>query len=292
MDPVISFINYKGGVGKTTLAVETAAAIAAWGNVKVLICDLDPQANATFYLMDPQEEWAPWSQKRGTLRDVFEAALRDEQIPDLSRYVYTWRKDPSRKTTIDLLPSHIGLMPVDIQLATKYGATSINAVEIVSRALEQVRSTYELIICDCPPNLGLVTRNALFASDSYVIVAMPEYLSTLGIETIISAIGSWSQSINATLSRYGGSFKGPELRGIIFNRVRTLSGGTKSQEAIMADVRRKYGNLVFTSYVSQTDRIAVRAEVNIPIVLSVSSGDDAYRQQIRAVAEEFLKRVL
>lgn len=290
--PVVSFINYKGGVGKTTLAVEIAAGIAAWDDVRVLICDLDPQTNATFYLMDAESEWAPWSERHGTLRNVFEAVLTDKPLPDVRDLIYTWRKDPEHKTTVNLLPSHVGLMQIDIRLATKYGAMNVSAVDIVRRALEPLREEYEVIICDCPPNLGLVTQNALFASDSYVIVTMPEYLSSLGIRTITTAVDTLSASLAETLARFGGTLAPPALRGIVFNRVRYVTGGTNPQRQVMGQVQRDYADVTFDSYVSQSDRIAIRPEANVPIVLSPMQVDSAYRTQVEAVAKEFIQKVL
>jgi chromosome partitioning protein len=286
---VVSFINYKGGVGKTTLAVETAAALASWGGVHVLLCDLDPQTNATFYLMDP-EQWADWAQRRGTLRDLFNPVVEGRGIPDVSPFLYTWRHGG---VAIDLLPSHIDLMPIDIRLAAKFGPENVQAIDVLRTAFKALAGRYEVIICDCPPNLGLVTQNALVASDGYVIVTMPEYLSSLGIATITGAVLALGRRVHEAVANYGGSFAPPALRGIIFNRVKYLNRGTVNQDAIMAAVRRgPYGDKVFAAYVSESDKIAQRPQFNVPLVLSQAGVDQAYRQQIEGVAREFIEKVL
>ena len=203
---VISFVNYKGGVGKTTLAVETAVAVAAWDNVRVLLCDLDPQTNATFYLFNP-DDWKKWAEDGETLLSLFDAEVSDRPLPDLGKLIHPWSYSSTSRATvsIDVLPSHIELMPMDLRLAVRYGAEGSDAVSILRTALATLGDRYEVVICDCPPNMGLVTQNALVASDKYVVVAMPEYLSTLGIETLCGAVETLSRRVStaAAKSRFG-----------------------------------------------------------------------------------------
>lgn len=286
----VSFINYKGGVGKTTLTVETAAGLAAWDKVRVLICDVDPQTNASIYLMDP-EGWSDWADKHGTVRDIFRAAMSGHNDINLADRIYHYESPEG--IGIDLLPSHPELMRDEPQLATQFGAAGLQAATILRKALTQVKGQYDVILFDCPPNLGLVTQNALVASDAYVIAAMPEYLSTYGIKILHDYVSEMSTNWGSHATQFGGTFAGPQLKGIIFNRVKYLTGGTKSQERQMSQVRSgNLGHLVFDSEIAETDRFPQRAEINIPIVLSQSSSDSPYKKQVESVVREFIEKVV
>ena len=117
MAQIVSFINYKGGVGKTTMAVEIAATLAKKHGFKVLIVDLDPQTNASFYLVS-ENDWEEWVHQNGSLKNIFESAIREEGF-DASMVIMKDLYD-----CIDLLPSHLDLLPVDLELAAKWGAQS------------------------------------------------------------------------------------------------------------------------------------------------------------------------
>ena len=293
----VSFINYKGGVGKTTLAVEIAAAVADWARrsapVQVLLCDLDPQCNASHYLMGA-ERWDRWVNDHGSVLDLFENRLGQGDDIDLRRLVYQWRSGLNN-VRIDLLPSHPRLMLMDARLAARFGPDNMQAALILSTALQQLvqQEAYEVVIFDCPPNLGIVTQNALAASSAYVIITMPEFLSTLGIETLWGFVEEFNRKWREHAQQLGGDFTGPALKGIIFNRVRYLTGGTRSQEAIMDRVRQgKLGHYVFKSVISETDRFPQRAELNAPIVLSPYARDESYKDQVVAVANEFIEKVI
>ena len=226
MAGIVSFINYKGGVGKTTMAVETAATLAREHDFKVFVVDLDPQTNASFYLVN-EEEWEGWAEANGSLKDIFKAAVNEEDF-DASKIIMENLYD-----CLELLPSHLDLLPVDLELAAKWGAESSEAKMIIRDLLGPVieKRGYDFVIIDCPPNLNLVTQNALMLSDSYVVVCLPEYFSVRGIGLIETQIGKMMDQINRNLTRFGAqSVPGPKMRGIIFNKVRTVYGGTIAQE--------------------------------------------------------------
>lgn len=287
----VSFINYKGGVGKTTLTVELAAAIADRWGAPVLVVDLDPQTNATFYLVE-YDEWEKWARERGTLKELFDAALSGQPHFDLERIIMSFPQEGRR--FLHLLPSHLDLLLVDMKLAAKFGPEGIDAVSIVKKALDPIRHRFEVILLDCPPNLNLVTQNALVASDAYVIVAMPEFLSTIGLATIQRAVQDLEARVNRPLETFGGgrAFVAPPLRGIIFNRVRYVTGGTSEQERIRAKVSEDYPDLVFTNFVPESDRIARRPYIHTPLALSDYRKDRQWVNALQRVAEEFIEKVL
>lgn len=290
---VVAFINYKGGVGKTTLAVETSASLAHHHGKRSLLVDLDPQANATFYLMR-EKDWEKWDGINGSLRQLF-STMADSSEFDIRRaikkeFIFPPRSD--RPIPLDLLPSHLNLLRVDLELASRYGPKGFGARAILRKALAEVKEEYAYVICDCPPNLNLVTQNAMVASDAVVIVAMPEYLSTLGIALIQRAVEEVVADINRDLEAFTPSrFAGPKVKGIIFNRVRTLHGGTLYQQEVIERVKRQYPGLVFETFLPATDRLARRGEDKVPLAVSGYAVDDPYEQRLLACAREFMRRI-
>ena len=287
MARIVSFINYKGGVGKTTIAVETAATLAKKYDFKVLLVDLDPQTNASFYLVS-EEKWETWANESGSLKDVFHSAIYDEPF-DISSAIMTDLYD-----CIDLLPSHLDLLAVDLEIAAKWGAQSSEGKIIIKDRLEPVITErgYDFVIIDCPPNLNLVTQNALMLSDSYVVVCLPEYFSVRGIGLIETQIGKMMEQINNNLVRFGADpVDGPLLRGIIFNRIKYVSGGTIAQQNWMAQVRRQYPDVTFDNYVAETVRVAEASWLG-PITFSQQAGDRKYVEELLDVSEEFFDKVV
>lgn len=297
MATVVSFINFKGGVGKTTLSVELAASLYKRFNSRVLMVDLDPQSNSTLYWLN-EADWEKHINSKGTLLSFFEACLDDKPF-DLSSIVATptrfakspWYQkfDLKMNRGIKLLPSDMQLFGVDLKLAQRFGFENPKAQLFLKKALAALDSQYDFIFIDCPPNLYLATQNGLFASQHYVVVALAEYLSTLGIAHIQASIDSVFAAANNVIG--AATFKKPALAGIIFNKVRYLAGGTQSQEDYMTRIRTKYPGEVFTSYVSQSDKIAQRPAQSEPIALSDYAVDQKYAEQIHAVAEEFYERI-
>ncbi len=297
MATVVSFINFKGGVGKTTLSVEVAASLYKKFNSRVLMIDLDPQSNCTLYWLNEQD-WEKQINGHGTLLSFFEACLVEKPF-DLSSLIATptrfskapWYKDFDLKNNrgIKLIPSDLRLFGVDLKLAQRFGFDNLKSQLFLKKALSEIDSEFDFIFIDCPPNLYLTTQNGLFASNYYVVVALAEYLSTLGIAHIQSSIDSLFDSANNTVG--SSIYKKPELAGIVFNKVRYLTGGTGSQEDFMKRIRGKYPDSVFKSYVSQSDKIAERPAQSEPIALSDYAADQKYVQQMHAVSEEFYDRI-
>lgn len=297
MATVVSFINFKGGVGKTTLSVELAASLYKKFNARVLMVDLDPQSNCTLYWLN-EADWERQINAKGTLLSFFEACLDDKPF-DIASIVATptrfakspWYQkfDLRLNRGIKLIPSDMQLFGVDLKLAQRFGFSNPKAQLFLKKALAAIDNQYDFVFIDCPPNLYLATQNGLFASQYYVVVAMAEYLSTLGIAHIQASINSLFADANSILGLE--AFKKPVLAGIVFNKVRYLSGGTQSQEDFMLRIRAKYPDSVFKSYVSQSDKIAQRPAQSEPIALSDYAVDQKYAEQLHAVAEEFYDRI-
>jgi len=185
-------INYKGGVGKTTLTANLGAELAFRGR-KVLLLDLDPQASLTFSFVKP-EYWQKNLAKNGTIKKWYESF--GEQKPlDLASIIFSPKSViPSLGDAsggLDLIPSDLGLINVDLDLATELSAatptqTRIKYLRVHKRlAAELAKSDfqgYDYVLIDCPPNFNIVTKTAIVASNSVLIPAKADYLSTLGID--------------------------------------------------------------------------------------------------------------
>lgn len=296
----ISFINFKGGVGKSTTAVETAASLAKNYGKRVLLIDLDPQTNATFYLMD-HAEWESWQQTNGSLKTLFDAYLAGQGHDfDVSRII---KKDllchggAPLAPGFELLPSHLALVQIDIQLAAKatVGESVFSSQAIIRQALQRVQDQYDYVIFDCPPNFNLVTQNGLFASDGYVIPAIPDYLSTLGIHLIQGEVNRFSDRIRNALAMFGGIFTGPRLAGVIFTRVRLRSRVPLRfidlHERRIHEVVRTNPDAVFKNFISEAVRFAEAPERQLPVSLSPRIEDRDARTEFVRLAEEFIHRI-
>ena len=271
------------------MAVETAATLANKYDFKVLVIDLDPQTNASFYLVT-EADWEDWvtSKDHGSLKEIFRSAINEDDF-DASKVIME-----NLYGCLDLVPSHLDLLPVDLELAAKWGAQSSEAKMIIKDKLGSIieEREYDFVIIDCPPNLNLVTQNALMASDSYVVVCLPEYFSVRGIGLIETQTDKMMQQINANLVRFGAKpIDGPAMRGIIFNRIRYRTGGTIAQENWMRQVRQSYPNITFDNFVSESVRVA-EASWRGPITFSKTSPDQEYVNQLLRVSQEFFDKVV
>lgn len=288
---IVSFVNYKGGVGKTTLAVEISAALAYHYSKKVLLIDADPQTNATFYLMD-EERWMNLANNNRTIKELFDAALGNRLHDfDLRNIIVTSGLRVHHYTSnLHLIPSHLDLHEIDLELARTFGRGE-SSLLILHQVLKPISSEYDYIIIDCPPNMYLVTQNAIAASNGIIIVLLPEYLSRVGIALILRIVESINRRLQEHARMFGGTFKGTEVKGIVFNRVRYgASGILRDQEVNINEVRRQYGDLVFTTFVRESIKIAERPEMRIPISISGFRGDERYEEEIRALTNEFIRR--
>ena len=299
MAEVVSFINFKGGVGKTTLSVEVAASLYKRFNSRVLMIDLDPQSNCTLYWMS-EKDWEEHIEEKGSLLNFFEAGLNEKEF-DISSIIAmpsrfknsSWygHFDERANRGIKLIPSHMELFGVDLKLATKFGFDNPKAQLLLKKALKPIQNEFDFIFIDCPPNLYLATQNGLFTSDYYVIVALAEYLSTLGIAHIQKSINDLFDNANQIFEFDQKAFNKPKLAGVIFNRLRYLTGGTGNEEKWLKKIRAEYGDLIFDTAIPQSQKIAERPEQSEPIALSDYAADAQYSGRIHKLAEEFYERI-
>lgn len=204
---VISFINLKGGVAKTTTSVGVAEVLAKDHRKHVLFIDLDPQTNATLNLIG-EDAWNERNADGRTLAQLFKDKLRPEAPPlfDIDQAIVRGvSKLDGGIPRLDLLPSSIEFIDVQEKLpfVAMQGNYENNPQDILRRALSPVIDRYDFVIIDCPPSLGIVTKNGLRFSTHYVIPTIPDIVSTWGIFQIVSNIATFAESINRVIKPLG-----------------------------------------------------------------------------------------
>ena len=204
---VISFINLKGGVAKTTTSVAVAEILAKNFNKHVLFIDLDPQTNATINLIG-EEEWQKRNADGRTLAQLFRDSLRPEVPPvfDLKQAIVEGAsKVDGGISRLDLLPSSIEFIEIQEKLpfVALQGNYDMNPQDILRRALAPVIDRYSFVIIDCPPSLGIVTKNGLRFSTHYIIPTIPDIVSTWGIFQIVTSVAAFAEDIGRPIIPMG-----------------------------------------------------------------------------------------
>jgi chromosome partitioning protein len=168
----ISFVNLKGGVGKTALAVNFAAFCGRAGH-RTLLIDLDPQTNSTFSCVTP-EKWQEHAASNGTVANLL--GVRQHTNAEGKTKSATDVIIKGVFKNVDLIPSHLDLFTIDLDVGSEVARETK-----LRRSLKDVIDDYDFVVCDCPPNLTIPTQNALALSTHYVIPVSPDFLSSLGV---------------------------------------------------------------------------------------------------------------
>ena len=206
---VVSVINYKGGVGKTTLVSNLAAYAAAQGK-RVLMIDLDPQMSLTLSFVT-LEVWKDRYAESKTLRNFFNAIKTGMTPPDLSQLVIPISGEPSFDAIkLDLISSHLELIDIDLTLASLITAPMAELLAIkfmqyynqLRFALARLKDKYDLVMLDCPPNFYAVVKNAVTASDYCLVPAKMDYLSSLGVGQLQDNLNKYIQEYLSNLNIY------------------------------------------------------------------------------------------
>lgn len=250
MARVVSLINLKGGVAKTTTTVALAETLASRFKKRILVIDLDPQTNATTMLIG-EKRWETINTKGWTLATLFKDALDPQNKSfDLSKTLQKRVSDVQGADTIDLLASSLDLIDVQDKLASAPTGQfySVTPIDLLRLAVKSILDDYDLVLVDCPPNLGIITLNGLRISEGYIIPTVPDVLSTYGIPQIVRRVGNFSREIGETITPLG----------ILITKYQENS---TIHVNVSRDLRRRGDPPVFDTVVRQANQIAAAAEV-------------------------------
>ena len=252
MGKIISIANQKGGVGKTTTAINLAASLAVLEK-KVLIIDADPQANTTSGL-----NFSPNNDEKRTLYEVMIGSISIE--------------DALIQTEIEnlhMVPSHINLVGAEIELYE-----SENRESILREALAPVKDDYDFIIIDCSPSLGVTTINCLVASDSVIIPVQPEFFALEGLGKLLQTIRLVQNGVNPSLN----------IEGFV---VTMFDGRTKVHSQVVCELRDHFKELVFRTIIQRNIRLSEAPSHGKPIILYdvMSNGTTNYLNLAKEILE-------
>lgn len=299
---VVAVINYKGGVGKTTFTANVAGELAFRGR-RVLLLDLDSQASLTFSFVRP-DDWRKTLAPNKTIKQWFESHEQSQPTP-LRDLILPW-KGTSVKGKLDLIPSHLGLINVDLELASELGGATLkqnkrNYVSVHRRlatGLEELVPDYDVILIDCPPNFNIVTKTAIVASDKILVPAKPDYLSTLGIDYLKRNVDQLITDYNEYAELFEDGSVGPispEIAGVVFTMVQFYAQEPISAHKQYIGQIRKLGLPVFEAMMRENKTLFSDApEYGTPVVLT-SYSNSTYRNivhELEALAVEFQRRLM
>lgn len=302
----VSVINYKGGVGKTTITANLAAELAWRGN-NVLLIDLDPQASLTFSFFTV-DEWQRDYADNKTIMNWYDAYIDEDKNLELSSLIVNLGKITQiTDANVDIICSHLGLINIDLELAVKLGGASPrqsrnNFLRLHSRLLNGLESTdihrkYDFVLIDCPPNFNIVTKTAIVASDWILVPTIPDQLSILGIGELKRHIEELVRNFNAYVGEQvvpGYKEISPSILGIIPTMVQIYSGGPIGPQSTFIDRMKNDGLPVFDTYIRRNNsRYGSAPQYGVPVVLQPASGptNQAVLVELEALATEFLRRV-
>ena len=252
MGKIISLANQKGGVGKTTTTINLAASLAILEK-KILVIDADPQANTTSGL---------GFDVRNVQSSIYECII-DEV--DAEKVILKTMID-----NLDLIPSHIDLVGAEIEMLNLP-----NREKVLKNALKQVKEKYDFIFIDCSPSLGLITVNALTASDSIIIPVQCEYFALEGLGKLLNTIKIIQNRLNTEL----------EIEGFLLTM---FDGRLNLSNQVYEEVKHHFHEMVFDTVIQRNVKLSEAPSFGKPVILYDASSKGAINHM--NLAREILQR--
>lgn len=299
----IAVMNYKGGVGKTSVTANLAAQLG-WHGYKVLLLDMDAQASLTFSFITPQKWLKDFAEKK-TIKRWFDAVASHTSF-DLSSLIFTPdRVNDGLAGKVDLIPSHLGLINVDLELATQLAGGSLsqakqNYLKVHRRLADGLSAIpekkYDVVLFDCPPNFNIVTKNAIVASDAILVPAKPDYLSTLGIDYLTRGVKDLIKDYNEYADH--GQEKVPHINtsilGVVFTMLHIRSGGAISALRPFISQTKQLGVPVFDQHLRENKTFYADAPTyGLPVVLqrTTNPSHKIVIRELEIFTDEFAKKI-
>lgn len=273
-------MNMKGGVGKTTMTANLAGALAHFHQKKVLIVDVDMQANLSQYFMQP-EEYASWIKREGdfkkkeTVLSIYQkrkivnpSTVRKKSKNEPAKLILknlTFRVFENENAYVDLIPSTLELMDLD----------TTNAENRLKIFLNTIKDKYDFILIDCPPSMYFFTKSALIAADSYLIPVKPDHLSSFGFLLLEKAIKQLEEDTEKNLIQIGTVF--------------TLFKETNLMNRTMANMKALRGRYFFDNYLKDLTGTGEAASVNKLIFEYPRAIDNV--EALKNITDEFINRI-
>jgi len=264
---IVACINLKGGVGKTAIATNFAGYCGINGMATLLV-DLDPQTNATFSCISI-DEWEDHATKNGTVANLFGIRSHTSAEGTQKGLDTIIRKNVWKN--VDLIPSHVDLFTIDLELA---GATARETK--LRKALTPIMNQYEMIVCDCPPNLTIPTQNALAVCTHYVVPISPDFLSAIGVGLLLTQVRKFCDDMQVE----------PKLAGMVLSRI----GRPAIHRQLTANsLRERFPNDVLDSEIYE--RVAVSEAVERHISIYRHAPGSPAANEFSAMSKELLGRL-
>lgn len=248
---VIAIANQKGGVGKTTTAVNLSSCLAFKGK-RVLVIDVDPQGNTTSGL---------GVEKKNIQKSIYDVLISDHHIQD---------------TMLDTVVENLKLCPSNIQLV----GAEVELVSVISRetrmkvAIDEIRSRFDFIIIDCPPSLGLLTLNALTAADTILVPIQCEYYALEGLSQLMNTVKLVQRHLNPAL----------DVEGVVLTM---FDARTNLSIQVVEDVKKFFKNKVYRTVIPRNVRLSEAPSFGLPIILydAKSKGAECYMELAQEVID-------